>query len=86
MLNITMSDADRRFYSWLGIVFGPLFILGGFIAAFTIEGALFIWLGLSMLAAGIGLRTRLPFRAVLAGAAAILIGLCGYTFFVYPLG
>ncbi len=81
-----MDSADRRFYSWLGIVFGPLFILGGFIAAFTIEGALFIWLGLSLMAAGIGLRTRLPFPAVLIGAIAILVALCCYTFFVYPLG
>lgn len=86
MLNITVNDADRRFYSWLGIVFGPLFVLGGFIAAFTIEGALFIWLGLAMLAAGIGLRTRLPARAVLIGAVALLVANCSYTFFVYPRG
>ncbi|MGE3076726.1 MAG: hypothetical protein AB7N24_21870 [Dehalococcoidia bacterium] len=81
-----MDTAERRSYSWLGLIFGPLFVLGGFIAAFTIEGALFIWLGLAMLVAGIGLRTRLPLPAVLVVATAILLALCSYTFFVYPLG
>ncbi len=60
---------DRRFTSWLLIGFGPLFVLGGFAAAFTIEGALFVFLGLAMLATGVLLRTRLPL------AAAIVAGL-----------
>ncbi|MGE0602078.1 MAG: hypothetical protein AB7J35_21985 [Dehalococcoidia bacterium] len=83
---LTLDTADRRFYSWLGLIFGPLFVLGGFIAAFTIEGALFVWLGLAMLVAGIGLRTRLSLAAVLVSAAAVLLALCSYTLFVYPLG
>jgi hypothetical protein len=62
-------EPDRRFASWLLIAFGPLFILGGFAAAFTVEGALFVFLGLGMLATGILLRIHLPLlAAVVAGA------------------
>ena len=52
-----MSAADRRFASWLLIVFGPLFVLGGFLAAFTDVGALCVFAGLAMLASGLLLRT-----------------------------
>lgn len=79
-----MDDRDRRFYSWLAIVFGVLFVVGGFVAAFTIMGALFVWLGFAMFLAGIGLRTRLPARVVALAAVAIFAALTSYTVFVYP--
>jgi hypothetical protein len=63
-----MTADARRFTATLCIVFGPLFILGGFLAAFTVEGALFVFLGMGMIASGVLLRTRLPlFLAVAAG-------------------
>lgn len=79
-----VDDRDRRFYSWLAIVFGVLFVLGGFVAAFTSMGAIFIWFGLALLLAGIGLRTRLPAAVVAVGAAAVFAALVSYTAFVYP--
>ena len=79
-----MDNRDRRFYSWLAVVFGVLFVLGGFIVAFTIMGALFVWLGLTMLLAGAGLRTRLPATVVAIVAVAVFAALTSYTAFVYP--
>jgi hypothetical protein len=79
-----MDARDRRFTSWLGIVFGPLFVLGGFGFAFTMEGALFVWLGLSLLIGGILLRTPMPLWTACVIAASLLLALCSYTFFVYP--
>ena len=74
----SMNAADRRYFSWLGIVFGPLLIAAGFGFAFTNEGALMIWTGSSMLVAGIGLRTRLSLWVVGAslsvGIAAMMPG------------
>ena len=46
-----MSDADRHFYGVLLLVFGPLFIAGGWLAAFTGVGALLIFAGIAMLLA-----------------------------------
>ena len=66
---MAMTAADRRFTSRLLLVFGPLFVLGGFGFAFTVEGALFVFVGLAMLVIGVLLRTRLPLSmAILAGA------------------
>jgi hypothetical protein len=44
-----MTDADRRFYGILLLTFGPLFVLGGWLAAFTEVGALLILAGCAML-------------------------------------
>jgi hypothetical protein len=68
-------SADRRFTSWLLIAFGPLFVLGGFAAAFTIEGALFVFLGLAMLTTGILLRTRLPLIPVIVAGFIVFAAL-----------
>jgi hypothetical protein len=78
------TPEDRRFYSRLGIVFGPLFVLGGFLAAFTIMGAVMIWAGLALFVAGVGLKTALPAAIVAWFAVALFGSLCVYTAFVYP--
>lgn len=84
--NRTPADdsADRRFYSWPSIVFGPLFVLGGFLAAFTVVGALLIWAGMSLLLAGILLRTRLASWVAGSAALALFCLLTAYTLVVYP--
>lgn len=79
-----MDDRDRRFCSTLAIVFGVLFVLGGYMAAFTTMGAIFIWFGLALLLAGIGLRTRLPAVVVAVATTAVFAALVSYTAFVYP--
>jgi hypothetical protein len=78
-----MDARDRRFFSWLAIVFGPLFVLGGFLFAFTIEGAIFVWVGLCMLAGGIALRTPLPVWAVMTAAAGSALALSAWTVISY---
>lgn len=55
-----MRTAGRRFASNLFLVFGPLFILGGFLAAFTDPGAVLVYLGVAVFLTGALLRTRLP--------------------------
>jgi len=75
---------DRKFYSWLAIISGVLFVLGGFLAAFTIMGAIFVWFGLALLLAGIGLRTRLPVAVIAFAATAVFAALVAYTGLVYP--
>jgi ABC-type molybdate transport system permease subunit len=53
-----MTAADRRFYGTLLLVFGPLFLAGGWLAAFTEVGFIFILTGAAMiLAAPIMLRS-----------------------------
>ncbi len=54
-----MQADERRFVSSLMLVFGPLFVMGGWLATFTLEGALFIYVGLGMLLSGLLLRTRM---------------------------
>ena len=66
-----MAPADRRFFSWLFIGVGPLFVLGGFAAAFTDVGAVLVYFGVAMLCGGLLLRTRLP--AVAAFGAGISV-------------
>lgn len=78
------KSADRRFCSWLFIVFGPLFVLGGFAFAFTTMGALFVWTGLSLLLAGIALRTPLPSMLIALLALTMGVGLAAYTVLIYP--
>ena len=66
---MAMTTEDRRFTSTLLIVFGPLFVAGGYLAAFTLDGALFVFAGLAMLLTGVLLRTRLPMTVtILVGA------------------
>ncbi|MEP6871300.1 MAG: hypothetical protein ABI939_05560, partial [Anaerolineaceae bacterium] len=51
--------------------FGPLFVLGGFLAAFTEVGAVLVFSGLAMLVTGILLCT--PLQIVFAVAAAVIV-------------
>ena len=66
-----MTPTDRRFTAWLLLAFGPLFILGGFAAAFTDEGALLVYLGLAMAVTAGLLFTRL--RTAIALLAGVLV-------------
>ena len=66
-----MTPADRRFTSWLLVGFGPLFVVGGFVASFTVEGAVLIFVGLAMLVTGALLFT--PLRLVFAVATDVLL-------------
>jgi hypothetical protein len=70
-----MSADSRRFTAKLCLVFGPLFILGGFLAAFTVEGALFVFPGMGMLACGVELRTRLPLLVAVGAGVLICVAL-----------
>ena len=65
-----MTEADRRFYRRLLMIAGPAFVVGGFLAAFTLVGALLIFAGLGMFLSGLLLWTRLPVPVV-AGCGAI---------------
>ncbi len=58
-----MTPADRRFMSMLFVIFGPLFVVGGFLVAFTDPGAVLVFFGVGMFAAGLLLRTPLPLVA-----------------------
>lgn len=79
-----MDERDRRFFFWLGLIFGPLFVAGGFVAAFTVEGALFIWAGLALFTGALALRTPAPDWAVGVLVGAIFLVLSAYTLVVYP--
>ncbi len=70
-----MNAQDRRFLRRLLLVFGPLFVLGGFFAAFTVVGAVLIFVGVGMFATGLLLFTRLPVMipALLGAALAIAL-------------
>jgi len=57
--------------SWLFIVFGPLFVVGGFLAAFTDPGAVLVYFGVAMLLSGLLLRTRV--QVVLACGAGVAV-------------
>ncbi len=69
------DPADRRFASWLALVAGPLFVVGGFLAAFTEPGAWFIAIGLGFLVGGILLRTRVPASIAVGVATAVAVAL-----------
>jgi hypothetical protein len=66
-----MAADTRRFTSTLLLLFGPLFMVGGYLAAFTVEGAIYVFIGVGMVATGILLRTRLPL--LVAMGAGILL-------------
>ena len=67
-----MAAETRRSTSTLLLVFGPRFVVGGFLAAFTVEGGIYVFIGVGMLATGMLLRTRLP----LVGAIGVGLLLC----------
>ncbi len=64
-----MNAEDARFFGSLAFVFGPLFMAGGWLAAFTDVGLGLILAGTAMLAAAPLLRrswrTALPAAALL---------------------
>jgi len=64
---------STRFYGRLALVFGPLFIAGGWLAAFTEVGAVLIFAGTAMLLASVALLRT--WQSVALAAAALLIGL-----------
>jgi len=70
-----MTPADRRFTSWLFIVFGPLFVVGGFGFAFTDPGAILVYFGAGMLCSGLLLKTRIPVVAACAAGVAVFAAL-----------
>lgn len=70
-----MTDSDRRFLRLLLIVAGPLFVVGGFLAAFTVIGAMLVFAGLGMLAAGLLLFTRLAWPLAALAGVAVLVAL-----------
>lgn len=66
-----MHADTRRFVSTLGLVFSPLFVLGRFGFAFTLEGAILIYIGLGMFVSGLLLRTPIWELLVFALGAVI---------------
>ena len=74
-----MTTADRRFTSWLLIAFAPLFVFGGLLFGFHIEGAVLVFVGLAMLVTGILLRTRLPLIAAVAAGGLVFAALLAQT-------
>ncbi len=70
-----MSADARRFTSTLCLVFGPLFVGGGFLAAFTPDGAIYISFGLGLLVSGALLRTRAPLWAAFAAGCVVFAAL-----------
>lgn len=68
-----MSREDARFYGWLALVFGPLFLLGSWLAAFTEVGVFLILAGLvALVLAPLLLRSL---KAALAALAFAVLGL-----------
>ena len=66
-----MTAEDRAFYGRLLLVFGVLFIAGGWLASFTLVGALLIFAGsLMLIVAPILLRSIKTAPAALALLAA----------------
>jgi hypothetical protein len=65
---------DRRFYAVLFHMFGPLFIAGGWLAAFTLVGSALIRAGTGML-----ILSPLPLRSVRSLAAALGLVVLGWT-------
>ncbi|HWO72616.1 MAG TPA: hypothetical protein VNN21_03580 [Dehalococcoidia bacterium] len=67
-----MSREDARFYGWLALVFGPLFLLGGWLAVFTEVGVFLILAGLVAL-----VLAPLLLRSVKAALAALALAVLG---------
>ena len=66
---------STRFYGRLALVFGPLFIAGGWLAALTEVGAVLIFAGTAMLLMSALLLRTWPSAIVAAGALVITWGL-----------
>lgn len=66
-----MNDTDWRFLSTLMWASGAALIVGGYLFAFTREGAAFIVIGCGLSVAGILLRTRAPRAVALLGGALV---------------
>ena len=79
-----MFAPNRRIISKTAFALAGLFLVGGFLATFTIVGAVLIWLGLALLVAAVSLRTALPAALVVVGATMLFVLLSAYTLFVYP--
>lgn len=69
------SEDGRRFYSTLFLAFAPLFMLGGWIAAFTDVGAGLIYLGSLLAILGFALQPSCRRGAAAVGALAAGWGL-----------
>jgi len=67
-----VSREDARFYGWLALVFGPLFLLGGWLAVFTEVGVFLILAGLVAL-----VLAPLLLRGVKAALAALALAVLG---------
>ncbi|MPZ49616.1 MAG: hypothetical protein GEU75_10025 [Dehalococcoidia bacterium] len=77
-----MKAEDRRFYGILALAFGPLFIAGGWLAAFTDVGWVLILLGAAMLLASPVLLRSL--RTVPLVAILVALGL-GWPYLFFAL-
>jgi hypothetical protein len=78
-----VDQRDCRFVSWLGIAFGPLFVVGGFMAAFTTIGAIYVWFGLALFEAGLLLRAPVPLWLPFAAAGVSFVALTVGTMLEY---
>ena len=74
-----MTSEDARFYGLLALLFGPLFIAGGWLAAFTDVGFMLYVAGTAMLLLAPLLRRSLN---VVAAALALLAVGWGWPFVV----
>ena len=74
-----MTSEDARFYGLLALLFGPLFIAGGWLAAFTDVGFMLYVAGTAMLLLAPLLRRSLN---VAAAALALLAVGWGWPFVV----
>ncbi len=71
---MAVSADDRRFYGRLLLVFGPLFIIGGWLAAFTEPGAWFIYTGATLTLASVALLRTWQSAVVAVTALVVLLG------------
>ncbi len=68
------AGEDRRFYGRLLLVFGPLFIVGGWLAAFTEPGAWFILTGAVLTLASVALLRTWQSAVLAVTALVVLLG------------
>ncbi len=64
---------------WTFAVFGVASVAVGFLAAFTLVGALFVWLGVAAFATTILVACRVQLAFALLGGAMVFAALAGYT-------
>lgn len=79
-----MDPATRRFAVWLSAFAGVVLVLGGFLFAYTIDGAVMIWTGLASFLFAAALAVHSPWWFATAIAAALDAALITYTIAVYP--